>query len=151
MTNSNPTPTSAQRTATFIGLSLALGATLYAAVAWFLHSSGAGPTATDNGFGSLLLYIWIGFMTVSCFASLFIWRSRVEPLISGDEPLPANRMTDLLSAHMICLALIEAACLFGVTVFLLSGIAWPALAAVLLIWFVFFSTRPQPEWFERFR
>ena len=151
MANTNLDPVAAQRTATLITLSLAMGVTLYAAVAWFLHEQGTAPRQTDPAFGNLLLYIWIGLTAVTSFAALFIWRGRVEPLIHGSEPLPASRMGELMSGHLIVLALVEGAALMGVTVYFLTGIMWPAIVSVFLIWFAVLATRPQVEWYQRFR
>ena len=151
MANSEFDPAAAQRTATFIGLSLALGVTMFAAVVWFIQQQVGAPPQNDPAFVRLLIYLWIGVTAVTSFASLYVWRSRVEPLISSSEPLPAERVTELTSSQLICLGLIEGASLFGVVVYLLSGIMWPAIVGVSLIWFAVFATRPQLEWYQRFR
>lgn len=149
--NSSLDPATAQRTATLISLSLAMGVTLYTGVSWFLHQQGTMEREADPQFAQILIYAWIGVTAVSAFASLWFWRNRVEPLISGTEPLPLARLGELMSMHLVCIALIEGPALFGVTIYFLSGIIWPALVSVFLIWFVVLSTRPQTEWFERFR
>jgi hypothetical protein len=43
MENPQLDPVIAQRTATLIGLSLALGVTMFAAVAWWSHQQGTAP------------------------------------------------------------------------------------------------------------
>ena len=151
MANSKFDPAAAQRTATFIGLSLALGVTMFAAVAWFIQQQGGAPPQNDPSFVRLLVYVWIGVTAVTSFASLYLWRSRVEPLISSSEPLPVERAAELTSSQLICLALVEGASLLGVTVYFLTGVMWPAIVGVILIWFAVFATRPQLEWYERFR
>ncbi|HEY0671087.1 MAG TPA: hypothetical protein VGD27_02415, partial [Longimicrobiales bacterium] len=146
-----PAPMTAERaqsTASIIGLSLPLGVTLMAGVAWFV--GGAAPRSEPE-FARILIYAWIALTAVTGMTSLFFWRSRVEPLISGHEPLPAARMNELMTGLIITWALIEPASLFGIIIYLLHGTLWVAITALLLSWGVALATRPQLEWFQRFR
>ena len=151
MDNRRLDPQAAQRTLTFIGLSLAFGVTAFALVAWLMQRSGDTPRTVDLEFNRVLVYAWLALTAVTSFASLFFWRTRVEPMIGGIDRLPFARMSELTANVLICWALVEAAALFGVTVYFLTGTLWPGLVGVLLIWSTVLQTRPQIEWFERFR
>lgn len=148
--NMQPAPITAERaksTAALIGLSLPLGVTLMAVVAWFI--GGAAPRSEPES-ARILVYVWIALTAGTAMTALFFWRARVEPLISAHEPLPAARMNELTTNLILCWALIEPASLFGVLIYLLHGTVWVAVTALLLSWGVALATRPQLEWFQRF-
>ena len=137
--------------ATYVGLSLALGVTFYGGVSWYIHQNAEGPPTTDPDFARLLTYAWVAFTTVTIFTAAFFWRTRVDPMINGSQSMPRERMPQLTANLLICWALIESGCLFGVTIYFLTGIIWAAAISVVLMWVAFLATRPQPEWYERFR
>jgi hypothetical protein len=151
MVNPQHDPAAAQRTATLIGLSLALGVTTFAGVAWYTHQNATAPRSSDVEFTRLLIYAWLALTAVTLFSALFFWRTRVQPLIHGNESLPRERLPQLSANLLICWALIESASLFGVTVYFITGVTWVAAVAVVLIWVAFLATRPQIDWYQRFR
>ena len=150
MENPRLDPATAQRIDTYVGLSLALGVTIFAGVSWYLHQTGQAPAA-DPQFTQLLIYAWIALTAVTTLSAVILWRSRVQPLINGNESLPRERMPQLTANLLICWALIESASLLGVTIYFLTGTVWVAAVAEVIIWVAFLVTRPQVEWYERFR
>ena len=150
MENPRLDPATAQRIDTYVGLSLALGVTIFAGVSWYLHQTVQAPTS-DPQFTQLLIYAWIALTAVTTLSAVILWRSRVQPLINGNQSLPRERMPQLTANLLICWALIESASLLGVTIYFLTGTVWVAAVAEVIIWVAFLVTRPQVEWYERFR
>jgi hypothetical protein len=153
MNNLEPTEEAraVKSTALLIGLSLAIGVSLYAVVAYFMHRSGTAPRGANPEFGRIMIYAWIGLAAVTLTAAVLFWRARVEPLITGVQSYPGERMKELNTNLIICWALIESAALFGVTVYFLTNILWIGAASVVLIWGAVLSTRPKIEWYQRFQ
>jgi hypothetical protein len=125
--------------------------TFFAGVSWYVQQSADGPRTVDPEFARILIYAWIALTAFTLFSALFFWRTRVDPMIHGTESLPRERLTQLSANLMICWALIESGSLFGVTVYFITGTTWVAAVAVILIWAAFLATRPQMDWYQRFR
>jgi hypothetical protein len=141
----------AQTTAFIIGLSLAIGVSVFAIIAFMMQDSGAAPRSPEPEFNRIMMYAWIGLSAVTVTAAVLYWRARVEPLITGVQQYPNARMKELTSNLIICWALVESAALFGVTVYFLTGKLWIGITSEILIWAAFLSTRPRVEWYHRFR
>src|SRR5688572_15910690 len=109
MENPRLDPVWAQRTATYVGLSLALGVTFFAGVSWYLHQTAQAPPTADLQFARILIYAWIALTAVTTVSAVLFWRMRVAPLINGTGPLPRERMPQLTANLLICWALIESA------------------------------------------
>ena len=136
---------------TVVGLSLALGVTAFAGVAWYTQRNATAPRSADVEFTRILIYAWIALTAITLISAWFFWRTRVDPLIHGTESLPRERLPQLSANLLICWALVESGSLFGVAVYFLTGVTWVAAVAVVLIWVAFLVTRPQIDWYQRFR
>lgn len=143
----NNRPLDAYRATTLIGLALPLGVTFFAVVAWFVRQQ--QQPAADPELVPVLIYAWIALTAVTTFASLYFFRSRVEPLISGHVRVHEENPGQLTNSLLICWALVESGALLGVAIYFLAGTTWTAVTGVLLMWGAFLATRPQPEWFDR--
>ena len=138
----------AKNSATLVGMSLPLGATMLVVVAAFLTGDAAAPTPERAERARILTYAFVGMLALLSGTALFFWRTRVEPIIHDLENTQATQSV-LMSNLMVVWALVEAVALFGGVLFLLHGTAWTGVTGVLLSWLVFLMTRPQLEWFER--
>src|SRR5690606_35108095 len=129
-----------------IGMSLPLGATVYFMVVWLAIGGPQGEP--DPAIVSRMSYVFVALLGAMCVAALFLWRSRVEPLIHGGSDAHGTRAA-LQRSLVATWSLIEVVALAGCTFYLLFGMMWAGLTGVLLSWLVFLFTRPQQEWFER--
>lgn len=132
-----------------IGLSLAIGVTVFVLVAYFLRRNGSAP-AIDPGLGRVMVFAWIGWSAIVATGTVLFWRARMEPLITGVQHYPHDRIGELTTNLIICWALIEGAALLGAVVYYLYGPLWVAIASVAMIWGAILMSRPQVEWFQRF-
>jgi hypothetical protein len=140
----------AQTTASLIGLSLAMGVTLFVGMAYWINGT-RGPAPMDAESGTTLIYVWIALGAGSAIAALSLWRSRVDPVINGPESHPRDAMSSLTSNLVVCWALIEGPAIFGAYIYFVYGVLWIGLVSVAAMWLTILMTRPQLEWFERFR
>lgn len=137
-------PQAALRTMRIIGLALAGGVTMFAAVTWFLHQE-TPPAPAD---GPWLLYLWIAIATTLLAASMVVWRGMAVPWIERPDPDTDWRVraAKIHSGAVITWALVEAAALFGVMVYFLQGTVLPGLLGTFIMWAALAFTWPQPEW-----
>jgi hypothetical protein len=136
-------PRDALRVMRMIAVALAGGVTTFAAIVWFMHLQ-APPGRPD---GPALLYLWIAVATSVVAISMILWRGRVVPILEA----PASeewrqRAADIQSGLVITLALVEAAALFGVVVYFLTGFALAGGVAVAMMWAAVALTWPREEW-----
>jgi hypothetical protein len=140
---SSATPKDAIRTMRILGAALGTGVTVFAATVWLLHRNAPPEPA-----GPALLYIWIAVATTLVAGSMIVWRGRVVPVV--EQPHPGGSWRPLAAAIqtglLITLALVEAAALFGVVVYLLQGHALAGGLGVTMIWAAVILTWPQEEW-----
>ena len=128
-----------------IGGSMALGVTLFAFVAWFMHLQDGLTTDFDpglafNGFLVLVLLTGVG--------AVFIWRARVAPIIERprEETEWRARASAIQTGLIIIWALVEGAALVGEVVYFLTGYTLAGVVGVLLIWGAVGLTWPKAEW-----
>jgi hypothetical protein len=136
-------PRDALRVMRMICLALAAGVTTFAGVAWFIHLQ--APPAAPRG--PALLYLWIAVATSMVAISMILWRGRVVPILEA----PASeewrqRAAELQSGLVMTLALVEAAALFGVVVYFLTGFVLAGGVAVALMWAAVALTWPREDW-----
>jgi hypothetical protein len=137
------TPRDALRVMRIIGIALAAGVTTFAAVAWMMHLQ--SPPAPPDG--PLILYLWLAIATSLIAASMILWRGRVVPIL--EEPASEDwrqRAAAIQRGLIISWALIEAAALFGVGVYFLTGFVLAGGVAVALMWAAVGLTWPREDW-----
>lgn len=145
----DPTTALNQALLTFriIGVSLGLGVTMFAVVAWFTNQQ--GPTAPAPADPTLMFAIVLALALGAVTAATALWRARVEPLLGaggGDDP--AARVAPIQSNVIIVWAIIEAAALFAVVVHYLYNAPLAGAVGVVLIWGALAATWPKREWVE---
>src|SRR5688500_8726850 len=97
----------AKTTALIIGLSLAIGVSVFAVIAFCMQQTGAAPRPADPQFSQIMLFAWVGLTAITITCAVLYWRARVEPLITGVQSYPADRIKELNTNLIICWALVE--------------------------------------------
>jgi hypothetical protein len=126
-----------------IGIALAAGVTTFAVIAWMIHQR-TPPAPPD---GPLILYLWLAIATSLIAASMILWRGRVVPIL--EEPASEDwrqRAASIQTGLVISWALIEAAALFGVVVYFMTGFGLAGGVAVALMWAAVGLTWPREDW-----
>jgi hypothetical protein len=142
MSSTPATPQDALRTMRLIGISMAAAVTLFAAITFFLHrQDGSAPAGVP-----LILYVWVAVATSLTAASMILWRGNVVPHLDRPERPWRERAGGIQTGLILTWALVEAAALFGVVVFFLSGIRLAGLLGVAMMWAALVLTWPRPEW-----
>ena len=142
------------RQARILHLSLLGGVLLFAAVAFVLSRSGTVPLVPDLPFDArLLLWLWVGFALMSAIAAIAFWRMRVDPMLgdraAGSAPAgTTERAARLLSSLIVCWALVEAPCLLGLVLFMLSGDGNFFAYAIVFALLGFAIAAPRTDWFR---
>jgi uncharacterized protein YijF (DUF1287 family) len=127
-----------------IGISLAVGVAVLAVVAWFVQRGATQPPVVD----SVMVYVWVAFATSLAAASLVAWRGMVVPHLDAGRPAGPwqARAEKVQTGVIITWALVEAAALFGVVVYFVSGQGLPAVGGLVLMGAALALSWPRTEW-----
>lgn len=141
---SGTSPSQALLAFRIIGVSLGLGVTFFAGVAW-LVLQGRGPAVDPPLDHDLAINVLAGVAVVAVSASILFWRARVAPAIRrGAEAAEAGHIQ---SAVIISWALVEAPAMLAVAVYFLYGDLAAGIAGVAMMWIALGLTWPKPDWF----
>lgn len=136
------------RTARVLHTALVAGPLAFALVALWLQR-GMAAADFDADTQRLLRYVWMAAAVGSLLLALNLWRTRVAPhieAIAGGET--AEPPQELLSGLILVWALIEGAALFGLVMYLVTGLSSVWIGSVVLILGNAVFGRPRTEWFE---
>lgn len=127
-----------------IGISLGVGVAVLAIAAWVVQRGATQPPVEN----SVMVYVWIAFATSLTAGSLVVWRGMVVPHLDAarpDGPWQA-RAERVQTGLIITWALVEAAALFGVIVYYVSGQVLPAAGGLVLMGAALALSWPRREW-----
>lgn len=143
--NGPATPEQALLTVRIIGASLGIGVTLFAAVSWYLHRTGA---SADVGGGTLMFNAMLAAALGAAVAGTLFWRARVAPLI--ERPVPREdwlaHAGEVQTSVIIVWGLMEGAALLAEVVYFLYGSPFAGALGVAAIWVTLALTWPKREW-----
>ena len=142
----------AMKSARIVCGALVAAVILYAAVAFYLRSSGS-VAAVDPGTAAVLKQVFVAVMLIGVLGWMVIWgRARVPtPSTVARPEVELRRGPRGVTSRLIAgYAFLEAVGLMGATVYLLTGSIGVLAVAVAVVLLGAALSYPREEWFRRF-
>jgi len=114
-----------------IHAALVIGPLVFAAIAFFINSNGG--ISDQSEFPALMLYGIIGFSLLMIFQSMFMYKMFLRK-IPKDAPL-AKKIDEFGKASIVRFALVEGGALLSIVFYLITGVWYLLVAALVLIVF----------------